>query len=128
MSTEITSDYINEHLIAGNIVLASARLVFEKTPYAPAFKVAQWKENNKIIDDWVMCVKCEEWIKIKKRNGTNILTRHMNKCGFDGYAFLEPENLARLVANCIRLGGLKVKTDELKNTFKDYPVITKHVM
>lgn len=129
MSSEnITSTYIKNNLKDGHLILGDSRKIYEKTPYANAFKTALWAENDTVLPNWIMCVKCEEWINAPKSHGTNVLTRHMKRCGFDGHAFLDPENLAKLVANCLRLGGFKVKNEDLTSSFKKYPTITKNVM
>lgn len=122
------SDNIKENLKCGKIVLVDSRAIFPKTPLALGFKVAKWKDSENVVEERAMCIKCEEWVNVPKNQGTNVLKRHMDKCGFHGYAFLSPTDLATLIGNCVRLGGFKIKTDDLRKAFESYPVITKHVM
>lgn len=110
------------------MVLVASRAIFPKTPLALAFKAAKWKNSDELIYGWAMCIKCEEWVNCPSQNGSNVLKRHIDHCGFDGYSFLAPADLATLVANCLRFGGFKVNTDDLKKSFQSYPMITKHVV
>lgn len=122
-SQKITPVFINENLDKGNLILIDSRAIYERAKCAVAFKVAQWKANKNVIPNWIMCMKCEMWINNPHKNGTKGLTRHMKKCGF-GCAFFDPEILAKLVANCVRMGGIKIKTDDLTKSFQNYPIIT----
>lgn len=124
----MNSDSIKENLVGGKLVLVDSKAIFPKSLHSVAFKAAKWtEENGRVVEDWVMCIKCETWINVPKGRGTNDLKRHMDKCRY-GYAFLSSTDLVNLVANCLRLGGFKVKTNDLKNSIEGYPAITKDVM
>lgn len=116
---------IKEALQNGKLILVTGRALLEKSPCAHAFKAAKSVADDAVIEDWFLCIICQDWLHVPKKNGTNTLKRHIEKCNFDGYALLDPTNLAKLVGNCLRLGGLKVKTNDLKKMFETYPIITK---
>lgn len=129
MSSKIkTSDHLKRLLKNGQLMFTSSKALFPKSELALGFKAAKWKGDNSVVESWLMCTICEEWLKAPTTQGTNVLKRHLEKCNFDGYALLDSSNLAKLVANCLRLGGLKVKTDDLKKSFEKYSMITKHVV
>lgn len=127
-SKPITSDYLKHLLKNGHLVFTRSKALFPKSKLALGFKAAKWKDDDSVVEGWLMCSICEEWLKTPHSQGTNVLKRHIQKCKFDGYALLDPANLAKLVASCLRLGGLKVKTDDLKKSFENYSMITKDVV
>lgn len=123
----MNSSSIKENLESGKLVLVDSKAIFPKTSHSVAFKAAKWNDSGCVVEEWVMCIKCDTWLNVPKSHGTNDLKRHSEKCRY-AYAVLSSADLATLVANCLRLGGLKVKTNDIKNTIEDYTMINKDVM
>lgn len=121
-------DSIEKGIKNGELKLVSSRVKLQKTPWAHAFNVAMSTNDESIIEDWYTCILCSTWINVPKSHGSNPFKRHVNKCKFDGYAFLDPASLAALIGNCLRFGGIKIKSDDLKKSFESYPAITKEAM
>lgn len=62
----------------------------------------------------MVLVAVEQYFKEHHMHLLLKLERHICHCGFDGYSFLESADQTILVANCLRFGGFKVKTEDLK--------------
>lgn len=121
----MTPGYINDNLKNGNLILVSARTIFPKSPLAVAFRTAKWENSGTLVPEWAMCIKCNMWLKAPCEQGTNVLKSHMDKCKVDGCLFINPPDLATLIGNCLRLGGFKIKTEDLRNSLGRYPKIKR---
>lgn len=123
----MNSNSFTENLESGKLVLVDSKAIFPKTSHSVAFKAAKWKDSGCVVEEWVMCIKCDTWLNVPKSHGTNDLKRHLDKCRY-GYAVLSSADLATLVANCLRLGGFKVKTNDIKMSIDGYAMINKDSM
>lgn len=121
-------DGLNYHLKKVNLVCVSSKALFPMSPLTLGFKAGKWINDDSLVEDYVMCSICGDWLHAPTNQGTNVLKRHIKKCSFNGYALLDAESLAKLVSNCLKLGGLNIDTHDLKNSFENYPVITKDIM
>lgn len=122
---QLVESKISEH--DGEFYIIGASFKYPLAPVAQQFCYLGLKNGTNIAKNVFMCLKCNEYVENKERQGTNPFTRHIKNCS-ETFVELTTDDFSVMMCKCLGVFGINVSENDMRKRLMGIGRITDQNM